>query len=137
MIAVIDANIALALLLELAYSAKARDAVTKADVMIAPDLIIHETANALWRISTAEIAFGEQAAEIIRTIPALFEEIIQGGDLASDALQLAILGKHPAYDCFYIALAKARGAALITADRKLAAAASRIAPEIVVILVQQ
>ncbi len=136
MIAVIDANVALALLLDLAYSAKAREAVTKAEMMIAPDLIIHETANALWRISAAETAFGEQAAEVMRTIPALFEEIIPGGDLASDALQLAILGKHPAYDCFYIALAQAREAALITADRKLAAAANRIAPEIAVILVQ-
>lgn len=39
--------------------------------------------------------------------------------LAPRAAALARELDHPVYDCFYLALAEAEGAALITADRRL------------------
>jgi predicted nucleic acid-binding protein len=38
--------------------------------------------------------------------------------LAARALAIADELRHPAYDCFYLALAQARDARLITADRR-------------------
>jgi predicted nucleic acid-binding protein len=136
MIAVIDANIALALVLDLAYSAKARQAVTHANSLIAPDLIVHETANALWKISLSEPGFATHAQAAMQALSSLYEEIVSGNDLAPDALAMAISLRHPAYDCFYLALASARAATLITADRKLAAAVKRSASQINVVLVE-
>lgn len=136
MIAVIDANIALALMLDLAYSAKARQAVNAVTSMIAPDLIIHESTNALWKIATADPALAPRCDQVISALPSLFDEIAYGGSIAPEALKLALDTKHPAYDCFYIALAKLRGTALITADRKLAAAITSSGQDIQTILVE-
>ena len=40
--------------------------------------------------------------------------------LVDRAINLAILGDHPAHDCFYVALAVREGVPLFTADSKLA-----------------
>ena len=125
MTAVIDANIALALVLDLAYSEQARKAVAATDSMIAPDLIIHESANALWKIAKASPALQPRCRTLISVIPSLLEEIVPALSIVEEALDLALALNHPAYDCFYIALARNRGAQLITADRKLVLAAER------------
>jgi predicted nucleic acid-binding protein len=39
--------------------------------------------------------------------------------LAGRALEIAAELRHPAYDCFYLALAQERRAQLVTADRRL------------------
>lgn len=124
MIAVIDANIAVALMLDLAYSDRAREAAGRAQSMIAPDLIIHETANTLWKIATAQPGLFKQCNDILEKLPLLFDHIEDGRYLAQDAYALAISLKHPAYDCFYIALARKRGATLVTADKRLCSAIS-------------
>lgn len=136
MIAVIDANIALALVLDLAFSVKARAAVAQASAMIAPDLIVHETANALWKIGRTSPELRGKAVAMLRVIPALFEDMAPAAEHAASALNLALALDHPAYDCFYLALAEVRGATLITADRKLAAVAGRAHPAIPVHLVE-
>ena len=41
--------------------------------------------------------------------------------LAARALAIAAELRHPAYDCFYLALAEVRDLKLITADRRLVA----------------
>jgi predicted nucleic acid-binding protein len=40
-------------------------------------------------------------------------------ELAERASQIAVDLEHPAYDCFYLALAEREAAALVTADRRL------------------
>lgn len=122
MILVIDANIAGALLIELPYSAQARNAVAKAQAMIAPDLIYAEITNALWKMSPTRGSAAHDFAPIVARLPVLFAEIVASRLLMGEALRLALALKHPAYDCFYIALALSRRAPLITADRKLARA---------------
>ena len=46
--------------------------------------------------------------------------------LADEALRIAVAINHPAYDCFYLALARREAAPLVTADKRLAAAAQRV-----------
>lgn len=126
MIAIVDANIALALMLNLAYSEKARTAVEAATSMAAPSLILAESANALWRITTAEPGLTARSREIMIQLPLILDKIEDDSTLAPHALLLAQQLNHPAYDCFYLALAQIRSGILITADRKLAAAARRM-----------
>ena len=136
MIAVIDANIALSLMLNLAHSAKARRVVASTTSMIAPDLLMHETANALWRIAKNEPSITPTCQQILKRIPALFDDICPSISLADDALALAIRINHSAHDCFYLELARVQAAALITADKRLANAAALAYPAQKTILIE-
>lgn len=120
MIAVLDANIALALLVELPYSAAARAALATATTALAPDLVLYESANALWRIANAGEMEEAACQEVLARLPLLFDELVPAHDLGGNALAAAIAQRHPAYDCFYSVLAAQRGATLVTADRKFA-----------------
>ncbi|MGQ0483868.1 MAG: type II toxin-antitoxin system VapC family toxin [Hyphomicrobiales bacterium] len=119
MIVVIDANIAVALMLNLSYSEQARKAVAEAHSIIAPDLIVHEVTNTLWKIARATARPLSEFQNIVERFPLMFDELVQGRQLASAAFINAITLKHPAYDCFYVALATARNAILMTADGRL------------------
>ena len=48
-----------------------------------------------------------------------FDSLIASAGLAPRAVVLSRLLNHPAYDCFYLALAEQRRTTLITADRRL------------------
>jgi predicted nucleic acid-binding protein len=118
---VIDANVAAALLLDLAYSASARDAVREAERLIAPDIVVHEFTNALWKlVGSGRITEGF-AHQALTGLDGLVSEFVAGRAIAHDAIQIAIEFTHPVYDCFYLALARERDATLMTADRRLTA----------------
>ncbi len=55
--------------------------------------------------------------EVRRFVPQIFDD----ADLARTALAIAIELDHPVYDCIYLALARRRGAPLVTLDRRLTA----------------
>ena len=133
---VIDANIAAALLLDLSYSKQARAALDQAQALIAPDLVHAEMANTLWKLSVTEGKAASDFDLIVGRLPYLFEEIIAGHRLLGEALRLAIELKHPAYDCFYAALALTRRAPLMTADRKLATALAHSSIKLDVIFIE-
>ncbi|MFZ4381652.1 MAG: type II toxin-antitoxin system VapC family toxin [Sandarakinorhabdus sp.] len=84
--------------------------------LTAPDLIFAELANAIWRFSGREPTFNWSiAAAKVRT---LIDRVVPSEDLMPAALRLAVELNHPAYDCFYLALAVAEDDVLITADRR-------------------
>jgi predicted nucleic acid-binding protein len=116
---VIDANIAVAMFVELGYSAKARVMLADARSILAPDLIIPEATNALRRMVRLKELGRDIAHQAIVDIPRLFAEIVGSRKLAKVALDFALKLNHPSYDCFYIALADERRATLVTADQKL------------------
>ncbi len=118
---VIDANVAAAQLLDLAYSAKARHALSSAERITAPDIVVHEFTNALWKLIAAGRINERFAHQALGRLDSLVSEFVNGRTIANDALQIAIELTHPVYDCFYLALARERGATLMTADRRLAA----------------
>jgi predicted nucleic acid-binding protein len=136
MIIVLDANVYLALFADLAYSQQARAAVADASEMIAPDLIRHETANTLWKLAVSGAITTDHAADVIDALETMIDEIAPASGLTHGAFALAMRLNHPAYDCFYMRLAIARGAKLVTADRRLARAAESIGSELDCQLVQ-
>jgi predicted nucleic acid-binding protein len=117
---VIDANVAAALLLDLAYSSRAREAVSGAKDIIAPDIVVHEFANALWKLSISGKMTENFAHQALIGLESLVSEFVAGRTLAHQALRIALELRHPVYDCFYLALARDRDAPLLTADRRLA-----------------
>ena len=59
------------------------------------------------------------------TAAGLFTALVPMAELAASATEIAIKLKHPIIDCFYLALAERECAPLITADKRLIAAAKR------------
>ncbi|MEJ0026670.1 MAG: type II toxin-antitoxin system VapC family toxin [Rhizomicrobium sp.] len=89
------------------------------DDLIAPELIVPEVINAIWRnVRTGRVAASFMPVVAAR-LPILFAQFVPMLDLAARAGEIAIALDHPAYGCFYIALAEREGVPLVTADRRL------------------
>lgn len=88
--------------------------------LIAPDLIMVECANALWkkirRNEQDEANAVEGLSLLERSIS--FQPMLP---LARGAFAIACELLHPVYDCYYLALAIERGLKLATADKRLMA----------------
>jgi predicted nucleic acid-binding protein len=89
--------------------------------LIAPDLIVSEVTNALvTKVRRREILLAQARAAQAAPLGGL-DHIFPTAPLADRALEIAAILEHPAYDCFYIALAEHRSAQLVTADARLLA----------------
>ena len=88
--------------------------------LLAPDLVIAEFTNVLWK----KVGLEECRADEAQTILELFEtdrpRLIESAALAPRALELALQLGHPVYDCLYLAAAIEYEARLVTADARLA-----------------
>lgn len=91
--------------------------------LIAPELILAETANAFWKAVRAEIMTAEEMRGALRQLPSFFARLVPTHDLLQEAAEIAVTAGHPVYDCFYLALAEREGAPLVTADKRLASVA--------------
>ena len=90
-----------------------------ADDLIAPDLLYAEVANILWKKQLRgemDAATTQIGARWLLQVPL---QVHDSASLLADALALALQLQHPAYDCFYLALARRVDAPLVTADRRL------------------
>jgi predicted nucleic acid-binding protein len=87
--------------------------------LIAPELVVAEVVNAVWKRLISGGIERAQAADVPPAIVKLFAELRPIVTLAARALEIAVELRHPAYECFYLALAEERRAKLVTADRRL------------------
>ncbi len=87
--------------------------------LIAPDLLVAECANILWK----KVVRGELLKDEALIAAALLQEadveLYPMRSLLAPAARLAIELEHPAYDCLYLAFAAERGCPLVTADGRL------------------
>jgi predicted nucleic acid-binding protein len=115
---VIDAGIAIKWVIEEDDTSLAL-AVRRRSRLIAPELLVAECANILWK--------KVQRREIPKEYASLAAKLLQSADIAflptrhllEAAVQIAIELEHPAYDCLYLALAIENDCRLVTADRRL------------------
>ena len=112
---IIDASVAVKLIVPEELSGRAQDLVLSAQ-MSAPDLLLVEVANAIW----SKAKRGEIVNRIswMKVFPAIVPNLTPSADLMEAALDLAIELGHPVYDCFYLALAIRSDEVLITADKR-------------------
>ena len=119
MTVVVDASVAVRWLLDVPGSDRADRLIRKEDRIVAPDLVMVEIANALWKAVRFAGLAPPAAAEAIAQAGTGFHELIAARALADRALAIALNLRHPAYDCFYLALAQTRECPLVTADDRL------------------
>lgn len=88
----------------------------------APDLIVAEVANVVWKKAVRAQVTDAQARAIGGALPRYFETLHASEALIESAIGIARALRHPVYDCLYLACAMRLGRRLITADRRLIAA---------------
>ncbi|MDQ3670537.1 MAG: type II toxin-antitoxin system VapC family toxin [Actinomycetota bacterium] len=93
----------------------------------APDLVFPETANALAGYVRARVVAEKRAGAILQALVRLPLEVIPGRQLVPAAHRIALARGLTVYDAYYLAIADALEAVLVTADRRLADAAAHSA----------
>lgn len=116
MIAILDSSVAVKWYAREADSDVAEQLLSYA--LGAPDFILAEVANTLWKkVRKNEIV----AAQAAGALPHLSASVtfFPSAPLVERALELAMGWGHPVYDCIFLALAEDRGLPLITSDERL------------------
>jgi|ERR671918_1111500 predicted nucleic acid-binding protein len=116
---IVDASVAIKWFIDEPGSDAARRLWRAEPGLLAPDLIVPEVCNAAWRKVRPGQSDSAQAMQIAARLRHGVLELQPTSALAPRAVELALQLDHPVYDCFYLALAEAEKAELITADRRL------------------
>ena len=87
-------------------------------ILLAPELMIVEVGNVLWRRVRQGSLRARQAEEFFGYFNRIRPVLKPLLDLAGTAFQLALAYQHSVYDCLYLALALERQCELVTADEK-------------------
>jgi predicted nucleic acid-binding protein len=84
--------------------------------LFAPDLLVAECANVLWKKTRRKELTYEEAAMAAQLLERADIELEPSRRLLEQATKLAIVLDHPAYDCVYLALAQSLACDFVTAD---------------------
>jgi len=117
---VIDASVLIKTVVEEDGSVQAL-ALLESGAAVAPDLIMPECANILWKkIRRGEYTI-EEATLAAQILQCAEFEIASSRMLTEQAVEYSARLDHAAYDCVYLALAQARELRFVTADTRLIA----------------
>ena len=136
---VIDASIALKWVIEEEGTPEALALRQRAKLM-APELLVAESANVLWKKVRRDELLKEEALLAARLLQAAEIELLPARNLLETSLRMSIEIDHPAYDCVYLALAVENKCHFVTADerflRKLRQGRERTVRNIAVSLIE-
>ncbi|MGQ0581334.1 MAG: type II toxin-antitoxin system VapC family toxin [Reyranella sp.] len=114
---VIDASIALKWVIEEEGTAEAL-ALRRHDRLMAPELLVAECANVLWRKFARKELSKTEALLAARLLEGAEIELLPTRSLLEAATRIAIDLDHPAYDCLYLVLAIENDCRFVTADER-------------------
>lgn len=87
--------------------------------LLAPDFLVVEFGNALWKkVRVGEVS-STQALQAIQILPEIVT-LVPGRTFVERALEIGLELNHPVYDCLFLACAEGNDVRLITADRRFA-----------------
>lgn len=86
--------------------------------IIAPDLILAEFGNILWKKTNLKEITPQQAEDILKDFIRFPIQTVSSKFLLSSAYKLAYETSTTVYDCLYLVLAQSRECSLVTADKK-------------------
>jgi predicted nucleic acid-binding protein len=125
MTVVVDASVAVEWVIPEALSDQADAVRGHAEHVLAPDLLLPEAANALWKKLTRREITAREAGQALDLLLSAGLDLRPSSPLLRQAMRLARHLGHPVYDCIYLALAQAERATLITADQRLLSLVAR------------
>lgn len=115
---VIDASIAVKWVVE-EEGTEAALGLRSAFRFLAPELLVAECANILWKKVQRRELLSDEAIMASRLLERAGIDFVPMRGMLEQATDLAIALSHPAYDCVYLAVARQRKARFVTADQRL------------------
>jgi predicted nucleic acid-binding protein len=122
---VLDTSAAIEVALARRLSAPLAAVLREADAVLAPDLFVAEVVNTIWKYHRFEGLSLDVCDRALEAGLSLVDVVVPCRELASEAFLLARIARRPAYDMFYLALARSRDAVLLTTDAALKKEAAR------------
>jgi predicted nucleic acid-binding protein len=98
--------------------------------LLAPELIVAEFANVLWKKVRRRECDADQAHTFLGAFATDAPRLVEAEPLAPRAFELACQLDETVYDCFYLAAAIESGATLVTADARLARCARSVIADV-------
>jgi len=114
---VIDASIAIKWVVE-EEGTPAALALRQQAKLMAPELLVAECANILWKKVLRGELSREEAVLAARLLEGAEIELLPTRSLLEVATRMSIELNHPAYDCLYLALAAKNKCQFVTADNR-------------------
>ena len=122
---VLDASAAIEVALRRKQAARFASILEEADVVLAPDLFVPEVVNTIWKYHLFEHLSLSVCDRALEAALGLVDAFVSSKEVSSEAFLLARTARRPAYDMFYLALARREDAAFLTTDRALRNEAER------------
>jgi predicted nucleic acid-binding protein len=123
---VLDANCAIEIALNRKEGERLQAVLDESDQVFAPDLLVPEFVNALWKYHQFNQLSLELCDEALRVLLNLVDTFVPSPEICRDAFALSRAQKtRAAYDMFYLALALRQDAVLLTLDGTLKKEAKR------------
>ena len=116
---VVDASVAAKWLVTETLSDKAIAVLGSPDDLCAPDLLLAEVGNILWKKARAGDLTPAAAQERFRALLAMGVTLVPAARLGERAVALALETGRTVYDSLYLALAEAEGCDFVTTDERL------------------
>jgi predicted nucleic acid-binding protein len=116
---VVDASVAVKWVVPEVLSDQADRLLGSDEILMAPELLMIEAANTLWKKTLRRELSATEAGRALGVLAESGIVICPAQPLLGRALALAQQLAHPVYDCVYLALAERERATLITADERL------------------
>ena len=121
---VVDASVVLKWFLPEIHAEAARRLLHQSHQYVAPDLLLPEVGNAVWKHVRRGGLKRDEGRRLISDLADVAVETIATRDLIGDAWMIAVAADQTVYDSTYLALAVRLETQLITADERLAKSAS-------------
>jgi predicted nucleic acid-binding protein len=122
---VLDTSAAIEIVLLRGKATEFARLVEDADQVLAPDLIVPEVVNTVWKYHQFEGLSLSTCDRVLELALGLIDVLVSCQDLYREAFLLARTSRRSAYDMFYLALARREDAALLTSDLSLKKEAER------------
>lgn len=133
---VVDTSVAAKWYLPEERSAEATAILARGAELMAPDLIVSELGDILWKRVRSGMLMAAEAHEVAQAFVLHCPlAMVPSHSLLDAALEIAINCQHSVYDALYVALAVAQDARLVTDDARLgnAVRATPLAPFVVLL----
>jgi predicted nucleic acid-binding protein len=122
---VLDASAAIEVVLGRGKAPEFERLLGEADQVLAPDLIVSEVVNTIWKYHQFQNLALNACDQAIELAISLLDVLVPCKELYREAFLLARSARQPAYDMFYMALARREDAGFLTTDQALRKEAER------------
>ncbi|MCX5684593.1 MAG: type II toxin-antitoxin system VapC family toxin, partial [Planctomycetota bacterium] len=115
---VVDASVVAAAFFQEDHAAAARAILVAGGELHAPDFLLTEVANVIWKRHGRREIDEAEARQLLADCLRLPLKISPSSGLVEPALELAMRTKRTVYDCLYLALAVKTKAVLVSTDKR-------------------